>query len=262
MLAKSPLNLGALAFGAACLWSCGTRPARAGAGNGGGSPFPAEVTKPRIMIVGDSIAAGPGCYKKFLLQDLTDHHYSRFEFVGEYADACGSPVRHSAVSCATAEQFTQPTFTMPNCSQGKSFPGMSRLMTAHHPDLLMLQLGVNDVWSGHSVGAVLGNYALLLQQARDANAKVVVIIARIQKIRPDCSSDDKVTKLAESLVNAVPGWAAGKSTVDSPVFVADLWTTSDWSRAETTDCVHPNDVGAEKIASNWFTTLKTILTPD
>ena len=74
----------------------------------GGGPwrFPSGITKPRIMIVGDSISAGPGCYKKYLLQYLTDNHYSKFQFVGEYSDDCGGVVRHSAVSCSTAEQYT------------------------------------------------------------------------------------------------------------------------------------------------------------
>jgi hypothetical protein len=244
--------------------SAGTNGASGAVGTGGNgtSPFPAGVSKPRIMIVGDSISAGPGCYKKFLLQDLTDNRYSKFEFVGEYTDDCGSTVRHSAVSCSTAEQFTQATFTMPNCSQGKSFPGMSTLVKTHEPDLIMLQLGVNDVWNGKSVDAILANYATLLQQARDHNPQVVVVVARIQKIRPDCSSDDKLTKLAEMLVNAVPAWATSKSLPNSPVFVADLWTNSDWSKAETLDCVHPNDIGAEKMGMNWFNALKTILQPD
>jgi len=239
--------------------------ATGGAATGGAatSPFPAGVTKPRIMIVGDSISAGPGCYKKFLLKDLTDNHYSSFEFVGEYADTCsGGGVRHSAVSCSTAEQFTQATFTMPNCSQGMSFPGMSTLVASHNPDLIMLQLGVNDVWNNKTVEAILGNYAKLVQQARAHNPNVVLVVARIQKIRPDCSTDDTLTKLAESLVNAVPAWAQSQSQPTSPVLVADLWTNSDWSKTETLDCVHPNDVGAEKMGMNWFNALKSILKPD
>ncbi|HYP91425.1 MAG TPA: GDSL-type esterase/lipase family protein, partial [Polyangiaceae bacterium] len=232
-------------------------------GGAGGSPFPPGVTKPRIMIVGDSISAGPGCYKKFLLKDLTDNHYSSFEFVGQYTDDCsGGTVRHSAVSCSTAEQFTQATFTMPNCSQGMSFPGMSTLVATHNPDLIMLQLGVNDVWNSKTVDAILGSYATLVQQARAHNPNVVLVVARIQKIRPDCSTDDKLTKLAESLVTAVPAWAQGQSQPTSPVFVADLWSNSDWSRAETIDCVHPNDVGAEKMGMNWYNALKSILKPD
>jgi hypothetical protein len=224
--------------------------------------FPAGVTKPKIMIVGDSISAGPGCYKKFLLKALNDNKYTNFEFIGEYTDDCGGGVRHSAVSCSTAEQYTMATFKMPNCATDKTFPGLSTLMTTHKPDLVMLQLGVNDVWGGKTTENILGNYAKLIEQARAQNPKVVLAVARIQKIKPDCGTDETVYKRAEALVTAVPAWAQTQTQAESPVFVADLWTNSDWSRAETNDCVHPNDIGAERMGKNWYETLKTILKPD
>jgi lysophospholipase L1-like esterase len=152
---------------------------------------------------------------------------------------------------------------MSNCFQGQSFPGLSTLMATHHPDLVLLQLGVNDVWGGsRSTAAIIDSYTQLVQQARAVNPHVVLVVAQIQKIRPDCSADTSVTDRAQALVNAVPGWAAKQSTPESPLFVADLWTNSDWSKAETTDCVHPNDVGAERMAKNWFDALRGILPAD
>jgi hypothetical protein len=236
-------------------------PGTAGASTGPWT-FPAGVTKPKLMIVGDSISAGPGCYKKFLLKALNDNKYTNFEFIGEYTDDCGGGVRHSAVSCSTAEQYTMATFKMPNCATDKTFPGLSTLMTTHKPDLVMLQLGVNDVWGGKTTENILGNYAKLIEQARAQNPKVVLVVARMQKIKPDCGSDETVYKRAEALVTAVPAWAQTQTQAASPVFVADLWTNSDWSKAETNDCVHPNDIGAERMGKNWYETLKTILKPD
>ena len=228
------------------------------AGNGNsGNPFPDGVVKPRIMIIGDSISAGPGCYKKFLLKDLKDNGYSSFEFVGEYTDDCGGGVMHSAVSCSTAEQFTQASFTVPNCTS-KTYQGLAPLATKHKPDLLMIHLGVNDAWGNRSVATILGSYAKLVEQARAQNPKIVIVVAQIQKIKPDCSND-AVYALTESLVKAVPDWAAKQNQATSPVFVADLWTNSDFSKAETLDCVHPNDVGAERMGLNWYNALKGIL---
>ena len=182
--------------------------------------------------------------------------------MGEYTDDCGGGVRHSAVSCSTAEQYTMPMFMMPNCAQDKTFPGMSTLVTTHTPDLVMMQLGVNDVWGGKTVENILGNYETLVEQARAQNPKVVLVVAQIHKIAPACTAEDPVTVLAKSLVDAVPAWALVLSTADSPVFVADLWTNSDWSKAETTDCVHPNDLGAQHMGMNWYNALKGILKPD
>lgn len=254
----------------ACAGSNGAPAQQGGAtgGNGGmgtggatsssGSPFPAGVTKPRIMIVGDSISAGPGCYKKYLLQNLTSNGYSSFEFVGEYTDDCGGGVKHSAVSCSTADQYTMESFTLPNCFAGKTFPGLATLVATHKPDLLMMQLGVNDVWNSRPTDAILASYAKLIEQARAQNPNVVIVVAQIQKIRPDCTNE-AVTTAAQALVEALPAWAAAQKTATSPVFVADLWTNSDWAKAETNDCVHPNDVGAQRMGLNWYNALSGIL---
>lgn len=231
-------------------------------GSGGANAvFPDGVTAPRIMIVGDSISAGPGCYKKYLLQALTSGGYSSFEFVGEYTDDCGGGVRHSAVSCTTSASFTQETFTVPNCFPDETFPGMAPLMASHEPDLVLIQLGVNDVWGGSvAVASVLSNYTTLVEQARAHNPNVVVVVAQIHRIITDNCTNSASTTKAEELVNAVPGWAEGASTSESPVFVADLWTNSD--PMEANDCVHPNDAGAQRMGLNWYDALKDILPKD
>lgn len=222
-------------------------------------PFEAG-DRPRVMIVGDSISAGPGCYKKFLLQSLAENNYTDFEFVGEYSDDCGGGVMHSAVSCSTAEQYTQANFTLPNCFGDQEFSGLASLAATHQPDLILLQLGVNDVWNGRAVDAILDDYAKLIDQARAANPDVVLVVAQIQQIRPDCDPNDaSVFDRAQSLGEAVPAWAQGMGTEQSPVFVADLWTNSDWTMTETLDCVHPNDIGAERMGDNWFEALREIL---
>lgn len=220
--------------------------------------FPSEVTKPRIMIVGDSISAGPGCYKKYLDEQLKDNQITSYEFVGEYTDDCGGGVKHSAVSCTTTAQYTQPTFMVPNCFEGESFPGMSTLMAEHNPDLVMLQLGVNDVWNGNAaIEPILANYKTLVDQARAHNPNVVVIVAQIHQVITENCANTASTTNAEQLIKAVPGWASGVSTEQSPVLTADLWTNSDAQEAE--DCVHPDDAGARRMALNWFNVLKDIL---
>ncbi len=88
-----------------------------------------------------------------------------------------------------------------------------------------------------------------------------MVVAQIHPINRDCGSDDSKTMLAASLVSAVPAWAQGFHTAESPVLVPDLWTNSDWSLAKTTDCVHPNDAGAQRMGLNWHHALKGILKP-
>lgn len=225
--------------------------------------FPAGVTKPKLMIVGDSISAGPGCYKKFLDAKLADNGITNYEFVGKYNDDCGG-IKHSAVSCSTTSDYVKDTFVLANTSCSRdTFDGMTKLVAAYDPDLIMLQLGVNDVWdAGAQIQPVLANYATLIEQARAHNPNIVVVVAQIQKINTQmaaspCAATTASAK-AQELVDAVPAWAAGVSTDASPVFVADLWTNSMVS--ETKDCVHPtDDTGATRMADNWFAALKDIL---
>jgi lysophospholipase L1-like esterase len=73
------------------------------------------------------------------------------------------------------------------------------------------------------------------------------------------TNNGAVYALTESLVKAVPDGAAKQNQATSPVFVADLWTNSDFTKAETLDCVHPNDVGAQRMGHNWYDALKGIL---
>ncbi len=225
--------------------------------------FPPEVTSPRIMIVGDSVSAGPGCWKGYLEENLTSNGYTKYEFVGEYTDDCGSDVRHSAVSCSTSEHFTQATFTMSNCFQGQSFPGIPTLVGSHDPDMIMIQLGVNDVWGGSApIQPILDNFSEMVAQARTQNPNVVLVVAQIHKIITDNCSNANSTANAEELNNAIPGWADDERTSESPIFVADLWTHSNPDNSENHDCVHPNDVGAQQMGKDWYDAIKDILPKD
>jgi hypothetical protein len=253
---------------AAAAGTAGAADAAAGAPMGGAgtaptSPFPDSVTRPKIMIIGDSISAGPGCYKKYLLADLNANGYSNFDFVGAYTDDCGGGVRHSARSCSTAQQYTQANFTLApgSCNPSGTFDGLAPLAAAYHPDLLMIQLGVNDVWGGRNTDAILADYTILVEQARAENPALVIVVAQIQQIRPMSDPNpDAVFARAQQLIQAVPPWAQSQSRPESPIFIADLWTNSDSS--QTLDGVHPDDAGAQRMGQNWFDALKNVLSHD
>lgn len=223
--------------------------------------FPPGVTKPKILIIGDSISAGPGCYKKYLDARLKSGGITGYEFVGEYTDDCGGDVRHGAVSCTTTSDYLKASFTLSasGCPTGERL-GMAPLVEKYQPDLVLLQLGVNDVWGGgQNVQTILNNYETLIDQARSHRPNVVVAVAQIHKIKTvgGCTEPKTPDSTAQALVDAVPEWALRTSTATSPVFAVDLWTNSLVS--ESDDCVHPNDAGAQRMADNWYEGLKTIL---
>lgn len=251
-------NSGSSSSSSASSSSASSSSSSSSSGQGASTAFPPSVTRPKIMIVGDSISAGPGCYKKYLDANLQESGITNYEFVGEYTDDCGGGIRHSAVSCSNTNNYTQTSFTLPNCFQGTTFPGLRQLMTNHNPDMLMVQLGVNDIWGGNTpVQNVLGNYTTLVEQARAHNPNIVVVLAQIHKVITDNCTNEASYQNAQALVEAVPGWAEQNTTVGSPIFVADLWTNSDANDAD--DCVHPNDTGSQRMAENWYNALVDLL---
>lgn len=54
--------------------------------------------------------------------------------------------------------------------------------------------------------------------------------------------------------NALPAWAASKSTSNSPITIVDQWTGFN-TATDTYDGVHPNSAGDQKIAAKWFSPL-------
>ncbi len=196
-------------------------------------------------------------------RNLKDNGITNYEFVGKYNDDCGDGIKHSAISCSTSSDYTKDTFVLANASCAQTpFDGMDKLVAEFSPDLIMLQLGVNDVWDANAqIQPVLDNYTTLVEQARAHNPNIVLVVAQIQKINTQqagtpCTASDFSPK-AKELVDAVPAWAQAANTDVSPVFVADLWTNS--VVTETLDCVHPDDAGAEKMGQNWYQALKDIL---
>lgn len=61
-----------------------------------------------------------------------------------------------------------------------------------------------------------------------------------------------------ALNNAIPGWASGKTTSQSPIYVVDQWTGFSTS-SDTSDGVHPNNAGNVKISDRWYSTLVNLV---
>jgi cellulase/cellobiase CelA1 len=60
------------------------------------------------------------------------------------------------------------------------------------------------------------------------------------------------------LNNAIPGWATGKTTAQSPITVVDQWTGFN-TATDTYDGVHPNDAGNQKMSDRWYPALASVL---
>ncbi|MET0414215.1 MAG: SGNH/GDSL hydrolase family protein, partial [Polyangiaceae bacterium] len=127
------------------------------------------------------------------------------------------------------------------------------------PDVVLMHFGTNDVWNGRAPADILNGYSQVVDAARAANPNVVVLVAQIIPMNvteatcAGCTCAGCPTAVPQ-LDQQIVGWAASKSTAESPVVVVDQLTGYD-ATADNRDGVHPNDSGSQKIADRWLTAL-------
>jgi lysophospholipase L1-like esterase len=202
----------------------------------------------RIMPLGDSITGSPGCWRALLWNQLQDSGYTDIDFVGTLpAQGCGVPYdgdnegHGGALATGIVSQDLLPGW-----------------LSATEPDIVLMHLGTNDVWSGLPTQQILDAYGTLIGQMRANNPDMTVLVAQILPMDPS-----NCTICAQGVVDldaAIPGWAAGLSTARSPIVVVDQWTGFD-DATDTYDGVHPNDAGNQKMADRWYASLAPLLTP-
>ncbi|MCO1574537.1 ricin-type beta-trefoil lectin domain protein [Crossiella sp. SN42] len=211
-------------------------------------PAAASAAAPvRIMALGDSITGSPGCWRALLWQHLRDTGRTNVDFVGTLpAPGCGFAY--------DGENEGHGGFLATRIAQQNQLPGW---LSATRPDVVLMHLGTNDVWSNISTTAILSAYTTLLNQMRASNPGMRVLLAQIIPMNP--SGCPECGQRVVELNNAIPGWARANSTARSPITVVDQWTGFS-TTADTTDGVHPNGTtGIRKIESRWYPALTAAL---
>ncbi|MGP3971021.1 SGNH/GDSL hydrolase family protein [Streptomyces sp. 6N223] len=239
----------ALAALAALAALCLFQPAAAqGAQGAQGADADRPLQEPvRIMPLGDSITGSPGCWRALLWQDLVDAGYAGIDFVGTLAgQGCGFAY--------DGENEGHGGILATNMADQNQLPAW---LSATNPDVVLMHLGTNDVWSARSTDTILAAYTTLVEQMRAHNPRMEILVAQIIPM----DSAQSCATCAEGVVDlnaAIPDWAASLSTEASPVTVVDQWTGFD-TATDTYDGVHPNDAGNRKIADAWYPSLTEAL---
>jgi lysophospholipase L1-like esterase len=200
----------------------------------------------KIMPLGDSITGSPGCWRALLWKDLTDNGFTNIDFVGtQYPQGCAFPYdgEHEGHGGALAT----------NVAGASELVGW---LGATHPDIVLMHFGTNDVWSNRSTQQILNAFTTLVNQMRQDNADMIILVAQIIPVAPD--SCPECPQRTIDLNQALPAWAQDLSTSRSPIVVVDHFHGFD-SSSDTSDGVHPNDAGIRKIADNWYGPLSKIL---
>ena len=103
-----------------------------------------------------------------------------------------------------------------------------------------MHLGTNDVWNNIPAATILAAYGTLVDQMRASNPSMKILVAQIIPMTPGgctwCPPG------VAALNNAIPAWAAGKTTAQSPITVVDQFTGFD-TVADTTRRGAPGRLG-------------------
>jgi hypothetical protein len=207
----------------------------------------------KIMPLGDSITAGPGCWRAILWDNLQSAGYTNIHFVGTQQGG----------GCQTAyydiNHEGHGGFSAAGIASQNLLPGW---LSATNPDIVLMHLGTNDIFANPATSTILAAYSTLVSQMRANNPNMRILVAQIIPMNPSgCSY------CAQDVINlnaAIPAWAASLTTAQSPVIPVDQWTGFD-ATTDTVDGIHPNDTGFQKMAARWFppltAQLNTLMTP-
>lgn len=197
----------------------------------------------RIMPLGDSITGNPGCWRALLWNKLINAGYTNIDFVGT------QPPQGCGVSY-DGDNEGHGGYLVTNVANQNMLPAW---LAATTPDIVVMHFGTNDVWSNIAPSTILAAFSTLVDQMRASNPNMKILVAQIIPVAPSTCGDCPARTTAFN--NAIPAWAASKTTPQSPITVVDQATG--WVPAtDTYDGVHPSDpAGITKMADKWYAPL-------
>jgi lysophospholipase L1-like esterase len=211
--------------------------------------LPAQAATPvRVMPLGDSITGSPGCWRALLWNRLQSNGFTNIDFVGT------QPPQGCAVAYDGDNEGHGGALATMVANQNQ-LPGW---LSATKPDIVLMHFGTNDVWSNIAPATILTAFSTLVDQMRASNPTMKILVAQIIAMNP--SSCPECAQRVVAFNAAIPGWASGKSTSQSPITVVDQWTGFN-TATDTGDGVHPNDAGNQKMSDRWYPALAAQLTP-
>jgi lysophospholipase L1-like esterase len=197
------------------------------------------ATPVRIMPLGDSITGSPGCWRALLWNRLQSTGFTGIDFVGTLPpQGCGVPY--------DGDNEGHGGILATNMANQNQLPPW---LSATRPDIVVMHLGTNDVWSNIAPATILTAFSKLVDQMRASNPTMKIIVAKILPMNPSNCAD-----CGQRVINfndAIPAWASSKTTAASPITIVDQWTGFN-TATDTTDGVHPNASGDQKMSDTWY----------
>lgn len=211
---------------------------REGGGTTPGEEAPAAEPV-RIALLGDSVTQGSA-------GDATWRYYLDYQLrlAGEEHDLVG--YRNDLYDLATrrfgSQEYADPAFDTDHAARwGMRLDDMDvstqTLVSTTRPDVLVEMLGINDLRGGVDPAVVLTEMRTLVADARAAQPGIDVVLVRLPHwwVPEFAAFNDGLVQLAAEL-----------DTPEARVVVADADTGFDRAR-DTSDLLHPNDLGQRRI---------------
>ena len=204
----------------------------------------------RILPLGDSVTssfAPYSSYRYWLWHYLTDNpkRYYNVDFVGTQSGVAeGSPAR---------TDYDQDHEGHPGWTSQDGLENIDFIANATQPDVVLLDLGANDVEQGVDPAIIIGNLQGIIEHLRAVNPNVAVLLAEPTPYTGDNSRGLSKFKGAIARLAKQEDQKRG-----SRVLAVNLFGGFS-VRKYTFDGTHPNERGEQFIAKKYFAVLKKVL---
>lgn len=221
-----------------------------------------------ILCLGNSITNGTdkyNSYRRDLWQLLHAGSYN-FDFIGSWSKHhMGGEVPqpdfdmdHEGHSGWTFQHM----FTPPDWDSVRG--NIYKWLKVYTPDIVLLELGTNDVFQCRSVPDMISDLSRLVDVLRSKNPAVKIFTAQIPPLgarwadKKLCGTATDYAHSINELNKAIAAFVQQRTTAASPVILVDQFTGVD-TATDMYDDIHPNDKGEKIMAQKWFAAIKPYL---
>ncbi|KAK4244767.1 carbohydrate esterase [Corynascus novoguineensis] len=193
-----------------------------------------QAEKLRIMPLGDSITEIT-CWRALVWDQLAEAGYAdQVQYVGSQQ----SNPQNCQPKTANWDQHHEGHSGWLAIDIANNY--LTNWLRSTPADIVMFMLGTNDVVRGHTTDEIIAAYTKMVGIIRAANPSTKIIV---DLVIPLPFSNGPI----QSINARIPDWAAGLSTEESPIVIADCY--QGFTNSMLRDGVHPNLQGDELIAS-------------
>lgn len=205
----------------------------------------------KILPLGDSITqsnSGHKSYRYALWQRLINAS-ADFDFIGSERDNAGGPANWPDYAGKRFDQDHEGHWGWRTDQILGNLEGWLKTYPAA-PDVVLMHLGTNDVFQRQTIESTLEELRLIIARLRQANPSVWILMA---KLIPTSRAENTGIAALNSQLDA---FAGTQYTSLSPVIIVDQ-NAGYSTDGDSFDGVHPNALGEEKMAQNWFYALQS-----